>query len=34
YGTCAACGASIAPARLLAVPTAELCLDCAGHARD
>lgn len=31
YGICAGCGAAIAPARLAALPTAELCLDCAGR---
>jgi RNA polymerase-binding transcription factor DksA len=29
YGTCANCGAEIAPARLLALPTATLCIACA-----
>ena len=28
YGTCARCGAEIAPARLEAVPSAELCIAC------
>ncbi|MCQ4348206.1 TraR/DksA C4-type zinc finger protein [Pseudomonas stutzeri] len=31
YGLCAACGASIAAARLAALPAAELCRDCAGQ---
>lgn len=29
YGTCASCGAEIAPARLKALPTATLCINCA-----
>lgn len=29
YGTCANCGAPIAPARLKALPTATLCINCA-----
>lgn len=29
YGTCAACGAEIAPRRLEALPTATLCIECA-----
>lgn len=29
YGTCARCGAEIAPARLKAQPTATLCIECA-----
>ena len=29
YGTCANCGIDIAPARLKALPTATLCIDCA-----
>ena len=29
YGTCASCGAEIAPARLKAQPTATLCINCA-----
>jgi len=29
YGTCANCGATIAPARLQALPTATLCINCA-----
>ncbi len=29
YGTCANCGATIAPARLEALPTATLCIECA-----
>ena len=29
YGTCANCGAEIAEARLLALPTATLCINCA-----
>ena len=29
YGTCANCGAEIAPARLKALPTATLCINCA-----
>lgn len=29
YGICVECGARIAPARLQAVPFAELCIDCA-----
>jgi RNA polymerase-binding transcription factor DksA len=29
YGTCANCGAEIAPARLAALPTATLCINCA-----
>lgn len=29
YGTCARCGAEIAPERLAAVPTAAVCRDCA-----
>ncbi|MFN7398123.1 MAG: TraR/DksA family transcriptional regulator [Sandaracinobacter sp.] len=29
YGTCASCGADIAPARLAALPTATLCINCA-----
>jgi RNA polymerase-binding transcription factor DksA len=29
YGICAACGEPIAPARLRALPTAELCIRCA-----
>lgn len=29
YGTCANCGAEIAPARLEALPTATLCIRCA-----
>lgn len=29
YGICRACGAPIAPARLAALPAAELCLGCA-----
>ena len=32
YGTCASCGGKIALARLKALPTAALCIDCAGHA--
>lgn len=31
YGICSGCGATIAPARLAALPTAELCLDCAAR---
>lgn len=31
YGICRACGATIAPARLAALPTAELCVDCAAR---
>ncbi|MNC17260.1 RNA polymerase-binding transcription factor DksA [compost metagenome] len=31
YGICTACGATIAPARLAALPAAELCVDCAAH---
>lgn len=31
YGLCSACGARIAPARLAALPTAELCVDCAAR---
>ena len=29
YGSCANCGATIAPARLEALPTATLCIECA-----
>ena len=29
YGSCASCGAEIAPARLKALPTATLCINCA-----
>lgn len=29
YGICANCGATIAPARLQALPTATLCINCA-----
>ena len=29
YGTCANCGGDIAPARLEALPTATLCINCA-----
>lgn len=29
YGTCASCGAEIAPARLKALSTATLCINCA-----
>jgi RNA polymerase-binding transcription factor DksA len=29
YGTCANCGADISPARLQALPTATLCINCA-----
>lgn len=29
YGTCANCGADISPARLAALPTATLCINCA-----
>lgn len=29
YGTCANCGAEIAPTRLKALPTATLCINCA-----
>jgi RNA polymerase-binding transcription factor DksA len=29
YGTCASCGADIAPARLAALSTATLCINCA-----
>jgi len=32
YGRCVACGEPIAEARLLALPTAEKCLDCASAA--
>jgi DnaK suppressor protein len=32
YGICRVCGADIASARLRALPTAELCLDCATEA--
>lgn len=31
YGICTTCGATIAPARLAALPTAELCVDCAAR---
>ncbi len=31
YGVCASCGQSIAPARMAARPTAELCITCAGR---
>lgn len=30
YGICESCGADIAEARLVALPTASLCVDCAG----
>lgn len=30
YGVCVRCGSAIAPARLVAVPQADLCLECAG----
>lgn len=33
YGTCASCGAQIAPARLEAMPTASLCIRCASSRR-
>ena len=29
YGTCATCGADIAPARLAAIPEARFCIECA-----
>lgn len=32
YGECQECGLEIAPARLLAVPDASLCIDCASRA--
>lgn len=32
YGSCARCGAAIAPARLQALPDASLCIDCASAA--
>lgn len=32
YGSCARCGAAIAPARLRALPDASLCIDCASGA--
>ena len=31
YGICSGCGATIAPARLAALPAAELCVDCAAR---
>jgi DnaK suppressor protein len=33
YGTCRSCGNPIAPARLEAIPWAQLCIECAGKAR-
>jgi len=33
YGTCRSCGKPIAPARLEAIPWAQLCIECAGKAR-
>jgi DnaK suppressor protein len=33
YGSCDACGKSIAPGRLRAMPDSVLCLDCAASAR-
>ena len=33
YGTCRSCGMPIAPARLEAIPWAQLCIDCAAKAR-
>lgn len=30
YGRCVKCGASVAPARLMALPQADMCQDCAG----
>jgi DnaK suppressor protein len=32
YGECRECGTDISPARLKALPTAELCVDCAAAA--
>lgn len=31
YGTCTACGNAIAPARLIALPAAALCIECASQ---
>lgn len=33
YGRCASCGNQIAPARLEAMPTARLCINCASSAK-
>lgn len=34
YGSCENCGTAISQARLKAVPTARLCISCAGHESD